>query len=158
MILLPTSQPDGSSLTLAGMAFRVLIIGGRAVDFGHLRDTLDRLLVNRLPDVELVTAGGPGIPALVASYAASRGLSHLPLPIDHAKHPGDAEEQRADRLIEVADAALVVWEEVEPVREMVARLRAKGVPVVVIGPERPPASREDEQVEPRRVLRGMPPD
>ena len=42
----------------------MLVIGGRAgCDYAHLRDTLDAALANRLPNVELVTAGGPGVPA-----------------------------------------------------------------------------------------------
>jgi hypothetical protein len=125
---------------LAGMAFRVLVVGGReGCDFGHLRDTLDHLLAKRLPDVELVTAGGPGVPALAASYATLRGLRLVPVPLDYARHRGDAEERRDRRLVELADAMVVVWEGVEPVREMVARLRAKGMPVVVIGHTRPAA-------------------
>lgn len=43
------------------MAFRVLIAGGRHyADYTLLRATLDALLANRLPDVELLTTGGPG--------------------------------------------------------------------------------------------------
>ena len=58
------------------MAFRVLIIGGRQFrDYARLRDALERALARRLPDVELVTAGGAGVPALVASYARTRGLT-----------------------------------------------------------------------------------
>jgi hypothetical protein len=39
------------------MAFRVLIAGGRYfTDYPLLRATLDALLANRLPDVELLTA------------------------------------------------------------------------------------------------------
>ena len=52
------------------MVFRILIIGGRKrFDYARLRDALDVLLVNRLPDVEIITAGGPGVPALAACYA-----------------------------------------------------------------------------------------
>jgi hypothetical protein len=81
--------------------------------------------------------------------------------LDYARHRGDAEERRDGRLVELAGAAVVVWEGFEPVRALVARLRAKGVPVVVIGHNRParrgPAE-PVEPVEPRRVLRGTPPD
>ncbi len=43
------------------MVFRVLIFGDRDFrGYAWLRDTLDSALVNRLPDVEIVTAGGPG--------------------------------------------------------------------------------------------------
>ncbi len=49
------------------MVFRVLVAGGRGwVDYVRLRDSA---LVNRLPHVEIITAGGPGISALAASYS-----------------------------------------------------------------------------------------
>jgi hypothetical protein len=41
------------------MAFRVLIAGGRHfTNYPLLRATLDTLLANRLPEVELLTTGG----------------------------------------------------------------------------------------------------
>lgn len=47
------------------MAFRVLIVGGRSwVSYARLRKALDAALVNRLPEVEVVTLGGPSAPAL----------------------------------------------------------------------------------------------
>lgn len=40
-------------------ASRVLIAGGRhVISYAHLRAVLDKLLANRLPDVELLTTGG----------------------------------------------------------------------------------------------------
>jgi hypothetical protein len=54
------------------------------------------------------------LPATVAIYAHSRGLMLLAVPLDYVKHRGDAEERRAGRLVELADAAVVVWEDVEP--------------------------------------------
>src|SRR5262249_52088142 len=41
------------------------------------RVTLDKLLTRRLPDVELLTTGGAGVPMLVASCATKRGLKWL---------------------------------------------------------------------------------
>ncbi|MCE9566538.1 MAG: DUF2493 domain-containing protein [Planctomycetes bacterium] len=70
------------------MTFRVLIIGGRQrFEYARLRDALDMLLANRLPDVEILTAGGPGVPALAACYARSRSLPFVAIPIDHEQHP-----------------------------------------------------------------------
>jgi hypothetical protein len=57
------------------MVFRVLVAGDREpVDYVRLRDALDKLLANRLPEVQILTSGGPGVPALAAGYARSRGL------------------------------------------------------------------------------------
>jgi hypothetical protein len=57
------------------MPFRVLIVGApRFYAYHRLSDALDLALANRLPDVQLITGGGPGVPALAASYARSRGL------------------------------------------------------------------------------------
>jgi hypothetical protein len=58
------------------MSFRVLITGGRHfTDSPTLRATPDALLANRLPDVELLTQGGPGVAMLAASYATERGIT-----------------------------------------------------------------------------------
>jgi len=73
------------------MAYRVLIVGGRGWrDYGKLRSALDAILVNRLPDVAILTAGGPGAPALAACYARSRGLELVALVPDHERYPGCA--------------------------------------------------------------------
>ncbi|MFO0823382.1 MAG: hypothetical protein U0792_09745 [Gemmataceae bacterium] len=63
----PTSPTLGVPAQARGMAFRVLIIGGKQrVEYPRLRDALDVLIAKRLPDVELLTAGGPGVPAQAA--------------------------------------------------------------------------------------------
>jgi hypothetical protein len=55
------------------MGFRVLVAGGRGfTDYHTLRAALDALLANRLPGVELRTAGGPGVPMPAAGYAAGK--------------------------------------------------------------------------------------
>ena len=78
------------------MAFRVLIAGGRHfTDYPTLRTTLDALLAHRLPDVELLTTGGPGVPMmLAASYAAERGLKLTALMPDFIRFPVDTVARR----------------------------------------------------------------
>ena len=50
------------------MTFRVLIAGGKHfTDYVTLRAVLDMLLADRLPDVELLTARGQGVPMLAES-------------------------------------------------------------------------------------------
>jgi hypothetical protein len=138
-----------------GKAFRVLILGDPTFrDYGRLRDALDAALVNRLPDVVIVTSGGPGLPALAASYARSRGLELLPVIPDRVRYPGCAEEKRDERLVELADAIVVVGEVPdEPTRQLLARLRAKGLPVLVAGPMRvaPAKPRSEEAETPRHT-------
>jgi hypothetical protein len=116
------------------MAFRVLVLGDpRFRDFAQLRDTLDATLVNRLPEVVIVTTGGPGLPALAASYARSRGLELVPVVPDCQRFPGCAQEKRDERLIELADAVVLVGEAPdEPTRRLLSRLRAKGVRVLTV--------------------------
>src|SRR5262245_13313099 len=77
-----TSRHRDTRVQIRGVArpFRLLVLGNPLVEYSHLRDVLNRALVNRMPDVELVTAGGPGLPALVASYAHARGLACAPFP------------------------------------------------------------------------------
>jgi len=138
------------------MAFRVLIIGGRQrVEYAQLRDALDTLLVNRLPNVEILTAGGPGVPALAACYATARRLPLLAIPLDYSRHRGNTIEQRDARLVELADAAVLVGDATE-VRDLLARASAKGIRLVAIGTE--PQRHEPTEPPPVELpkFRGLP--
>ena len=55
---------------------------------------LDALLVNRLPDVVLLTTGWRGVPMLAASYAAANELEVVVRVADVGRFPADAEERR----------------------------------------------------------------
>jgi hypothetical protein len=74
---------------------------------------------------------------------------------DRNRYPGCADEKRDERLVELADAVVVAGEvSDEPTRQLVARLRAKGVPVRVVGPIRgAPAKPRSEEAEPHRYTR-----
>lgn len=118
------------------MSFRVLITGGvrPSCSYAALRAALDALLANRLPDVELLTAGGRGVPMLAASYAAERGLTLTALVPDFRRFPVDAVERRDAFLVEQAVAAVIVWDDRDPaVRRVLALVERKGFPVYVIG-------------------------
>jgi hypothetical protein len=133
------------------MAFRVLIIGGRQrVEYAPLRAALDVLLVNRLPDVEILTTGGAGIPVLAACYAKERGLVLITsIPLDFAQHRGDAVEWRDSRLVEMADAAVLVGDPT-PVQELLDRAATKGIRLVALGVE-PREPREPTPLPPERL-------
>jgi hypothetical protein len=115
------------------MAFRVLVAGGRdRVDYVRLRDALDKLLANRMPEVQILTAGGPGVPALAASYARSRGLEVVVVTPDHQKHRTDAVERSGAELVAMADAVLIVGELDWELRQLRARAMGKRIPVRVV--------------------------
>jgi hypothetical protein len=140
------------------MAFRALIAGGRHfTDYPALRAALDTLLAPRLPDVELLTIGGRGVPMLAASYATTRGLKVVPFVPDYRRFPADAEERRDAYLAAEADAALVLWDGRDPgVQRLLALVERRGLPVHVIGrPTRPRKRRVADQDGPGPVL-GLP--
>jgi hypothetical protein len=112
------------------MAFRVLIAGGtQFTDYPALRTALDALLVNRLPDVEILTAGGPGVPMLAASYAAERNLQVTALVPDYPGHRGNAVEWLDVELVTRVDAAVIVWCARDPgVRRLLALFDRKDIP------------------------------
>jgi hypothetical protein len=140
--------------------FRVLVAGPRGfTDYPALRAALDALLVNRLPDVELLTAGGRGVPMLAASYASARGLTVAARIADFARFPVGAAERRDAFLVSEADAAVVVWADRDPdVNRVLELVRRRGVPVHVLGGpvRKPKVGRKSEPEPPRRE--GMLPD
>jgi hypothetical protein len=144
------------------MALRVLIAGGRHfTDYKTLRAVLDKLLANHLPDVELLTAGGSGVPMLAASYATERGLTCTALVPDFGRFPAVAAVDRRDaELVGRADAAVIVWDERAPaVWKLQALVEAKGIAVRVVGaPRKPNARRVRDAEAPPPRLPGMPPD
>jgi hypothetical protein len=139
-------------------AFRVLVAGPRYfTDYPILRAALDALLVNRLPDVELLTAGGRGVPMLAASYATERGLTVTARVADFARFPVDAVERRDAFLVNEADAAVVVWADRDPdVRRVLTLVERRGIPVHVLGaPEKKPKTRKVREPEVPNT-RGLP--
>jgi hypothetical protein len=60
------------------------------LDYAKLQSILDIALSKRLPDVVLVTTGGSGLSALVASYARSRNLAVEVVPTE--RYPLDVRE------------------------------------------------------------------
>jgi hypothetical protein len=70
----PTLPPRDRRTHTHDLSFRVLIAGPRHfTNYPALRAALDALLVNRLPDVELFTAVGRGVPMLGLGEAARVG-------------------------------------------------------------------------------------
>ena len=110
--LLRTWTRDYWNTHTDGMVFRVLVIGVAGYgDYTRLRGALDLLLAKRLPDVEILTTGGPGLPAFAACYARAHGLPLVVMLPDHERHPGDAIDKRNAFLVAEADAALFMADE-----------------------------------------------
>lgn len=133
--------------------FRVLVAGGTGFrDYARLRDTLDALLADRMPDVVILTAGGPGVAALAASYARSRGLDVRVVVGDSQRRPGSAREEQLAALVAGADAVVVVYEpgDARRVVELARRLKR---PLHVIDPN---AVRTRPEVPPGKPAGGLP--
>jgi len=111
------------------------MIGGSDFrDYPRLRDALDFALADRLRDVEILTTGGPGVPALSASYARSRGLPFRPIPPDFEIDPGNAIEKWDEVLLTEADALIIAGDELDlPTVEWMKRARRKEIPVMMVG-------------------------
>jgi hypothetical protein len=119
--------------------FRVIVAGAAAFrNYGLLRDALDHLLRDPLPDVVILTRSGAGLgtDSLALSYALARRLDVTQYRADHAKHPGlfDADQARNAELVRDADAAVLVWDAADrAVRDLLVRCKARGIPVRVPG-------------------------
>jgi hypothetical protein len=140
--------------------FRVIVTGAPGFrDYKVLRDSLDRLLADRLPDVVILTRAGAGLgtDALAASYAAARRLDHVAYLADHQKHQGlfDADRARNAEMGRDADALVMVFDPADwQTRDLAGRCRAKGIPIRVLGM---PATGKRQEIPPR-ARRGGPPD
>jgi hypothetical protein len=130
--------------------FRFVVVGAAGFrDYPALRDALDHLLRDRLPEVTILTRSGAGLgtDSLALSYALARRLDVVQHRADHQTHPllFDADQVRNAELVRNADAAVLVWGEFDGVlRDLLVRCKAKGIPVRVLGagspsppPERP---------------------
>jgi hypothetical protein len=129
--------------------FRVIVAGAAGFrNYRALRDALDHLRRDRLPDGSILTRSGAGLgtDAIALSYVLARRLDVIQYRADHAKHTSlfDADVARNAQLVRDADAAAIVWDEFDGVlRDLLARCKAKGLPVRVlgVGVSPPPAER-----------------
>ncbi|HEV3386420.1 MAG TPA: SLOG family protein [Gemmata sp.] len=139
------------------MPFRVLVIGPPVFrDYPRLREVLDLVLVNRVPDVELLTVGGSGLPSLVASYARMRKLEFRSVPLEQQSYPVEQLSPKNLELVLLADAAVFFWSDSGGECYVLAKeMKARGKPVHVVS-----RSAAVRSVEPPRVWRhpDMPPD
>lgn len=100
------------------------------------------MLAHRLPDVAVLSGCGRGTAALATSYALDRGLRLVAYPLDLDRFAVDsvAAERRNARMVADADAAVVVWDRIDPdLGDLLGRCKRKGIPVRVLAPGGPPA-------------------
>lgn len=135
----------------------MLVIGPPVFrDYPRLREVLDLVLVNRVPDVELLTVGGSGLPSLVASYARMRKLEFRSVPLEQQSYPVEQLSPKNLELVLLADAAVFFWSDSGGECYVLAKeMKARGKPVHVVS-----RSAAVRSVEPPRVWRhpDMPPD
>src|SRR5580692_2741391 len=139
------------------MPFRVLVIGPPAFrNYPRLRDVLDVVLAKRVPDVELLTVGGSGLPSLVASYARMRKLGFRPVPFEQEPYAADQLSPKNLEVVSLADAAVFFWYDSGGECYLLAKeMKARGKPVHVVSNSAPTLS-----ADPPRAWRhpDMPPD
>ena len=114
--------------------FRLIVAGSRSFsDYGRLAADLDRLLVNRLPSVEIVCGGCPsGADALAARYASERGLPLRVFPADWSSFGRSAGPLRNRAMAEYGEALVVYWNGVSPgTASMIRCASSCGLRVVV---------------------------
>ena len=84
------------------MVFRILIIGGRQrFEDARLRDTIDQLLANRLPDTDPDRWWAKRQHSLRDSQPKTK-LTLTTITLDYTRHGGDADDWRNGRRVEQA--------------------------------------------------------
>ena len=113
--------------------FKLIVAGSRSFsDFDRLAADLDRLLVRRFPDVEIVSGGAAGADALAERYARSRGLAFRAFPADWRRWGKLAGPIRNRQMADYGSAAVVYWDgRSRGTADMISSASAAGLRVVV---------------------------
>lgn len=92
--------------------FRLIVAGSRSfADYARMAADLDRLLVNRLPSVEIVCGGcSSGADALAVRYARERGLSLRVFPAQWRLCGAAAGPFRNAAMAAYGDALVAYWD------------------------------------------------
>ena len=113
--------------------FKLIVAGSRSFsDFDRLAADLDRLLVRRFPDVEIVSGGASGADALAERYARSRGLAFRAFPADWRRWGKLAGPIRNRQMADYGSAVVVYWDgRSRGTADMISSASAAGLRVVV---------------------------
>lgn len=92
--------------------FKLIVAGSRSFrDYERLAADLDRLLANRMPDVEIISGACPrGADALGERYARERGLGLRQCPARWERWGAYAGPIRNHQMVDIADACIVYWD------------------------------------------------
>ena len=114
--------------------FKVIVAGGREFsDYTLLKQTLNHLLIHKLPNVEIVCGKASGADALGERYAKELGLSVAYFPADWTQHKKAAGPIRNREMATYADACVAFWDGTSRgTKNMIDEATKKGIPVRVI--------------------------
>ena len=114
--------------------FRLIVAGSRSfADYDRLAADLDRLLAQRLPNVEIICGACPrGADALAIRYARSRGLALRLEPAAWSTFGRAAGPMRNELMAMSGHALVAYWDGLSPgTRNMIRYAKLYGLRVVV---------------------------
>lgn len=114
--------------------FKVIVAGGRDFnDYQKLERTLNCLLRDKLPDVEIVSGKARGADTLGEMYASTLGLPIKEFPADWDQFGKAAGYRRNKEMAEYADACVVFWNgSSKGSKHMIDLANKYGLPVRII--------------------------
>lgn len=93
------------------MSFKVIIAGSRDFDdYDLLCEVMDKILINRTPNIEIVCGACRGADQLGAAYAKARGFGVKYFPADWDKFGKAAGFKRNCEMALHADALVAFWD------------------------------------------------
>lgn len=114
--------------------FKVIVAGGRYFNnYELLKESLDRLLQNKLPNVIIVSGTARGADTLGEKYAVERDLSIVEFPADWDKYGKSAGYRRNAEMADYADACVVFWDgKSKGTKHMIDLAEKKGIQLKII--------------------------
>lgn len=114
--------------------FKLIVAGSRTFDdYARMAADLDRLLIRRMPDVEIVCGMcARGADACAVRYAREHGLQLKEFPADWHQWGRAAGPIRNDRMAVYADALVAYWDgKSRGTRNMIRCADLRGLRVIV---------------------------
>lgn len=114
--------------------YKVVVAGGRDFsDYQLLKQTLNHLLIHKLPNVEIVCGKATGADTLGERYAKELGLSVAYFPADWTKHKKAAGPIRNREMAKYSDACVVFWDGMSRgTKNMIEEATKEGISIRVI--------------------------